>query len=186
MNLKLEKGRPQYTDNRLSKEIRCYDMLDFINAEYYHVDHIDTPADTMQACEAIDTALGCKICKNLFLTNRQKTDFYMLIMPADKPFKTKDLSAQINSARLSFAEPQFMLEFLDITPGSVSVLGLMNDKENRVKLLVDEDILKDEYIGCHPCINTTSLRVKTTDIFDRFINEVNHPKTVVSLPWYEV
>ncbi len=185
MNFKLLKGRPSSTDGRLPKDIRCYDMLDSIDAEYYCLDHTDTPANTMEACEAIDTALGCKICKNLFLTNRQKTDFYMLIMPADKPFKTKDLSAQINSARLSFAESEFMLEFLDITPGSVSVLGLMNDKDNRVRLLVDAEILNDEYIGCHPCINTTSLKVKTTDIFDKFINKVNHPKTVVSLPWYE-
>ncbi len=186
MNLKLLKGGPASLEGRLPKEVRCYELLDALGADYYHVDHTDTPADTMEACEAIDRALGCKICKNLFLCNRQKTDFYMLIMPADKPFKTKDLSAQINSARLSFAEPQFMLEFLDITPGSVSVLGLMNDKNNRVRLLVDEDILTDEYMGCHPCINTTSLKVKTTDIFDRFINKVNHPKTVVSLPWYEV
>ncbi len=186
MELKLIKGRPQNLDGRLPKEIRCYELLDRLGAEYYHVDHIDTPADTMQACEAIDKALDCKICKNLFLCNRQKTDFYMLIMPADKPFKTKDLSAQINSARLSFAEPEFMLEFLDITPGSVSVLGLMNDRQNRVKLLVDGDILNEQYIGCHPCINTTSLKIKTTDIFDKFINEVNHPKTIVNLPWYDV
>ncbi len=185
MELKLKIGRPDIS-NRLPKELRCYDALDAIGAEYYHVDHIDTPADTMEACEAIDRVLGCKICKNLFLCNRQKTDFYMLIMPADKPFKTKDLSAQINSARLSFAEPEFMLEFLDITPGSVSVLGLMNDKSCRVRLIVDKDILNDEYIGCHPCINTTSLKVKTSDIFDRFINEVKHPKTVVNLPWYEM
>ncbi len=184
MKLQLIKGRPSKLDGRLPKEIRCYELLDRIGAEYYCVDHTDTPADTMQACAAIDAALECKICKNLFLTNRQKTDFYMLIMPADKPFKTKDLSAQINSARLSFAEEEFMLKFLDITPGSVSVLGLMNDKDNRVRLLVDEDILADEYIGCHPCINTTSLKVKTTDVFDRFINEVKHTKTIVHLPWH--
>lgn len=182
----LKKGRPDSLDGRLSKEIHCYELLDRLGAEYYHVDHIDTPADTMQACEEVDGALGCMICKNLFLCNRQKTEFYMLVMPARKPFKTKDLSAQINSARLSFADSEFMLKFLDITPGSVSVLGLMNDTENRVKLLVDEDVLKDEYFGCHPCINTTSLKVKTDDIFDKFINEVHHPKTVVRLPWYEM
>lgn len=186
MKLELKMGRPACLDGRLLKEIRCYKLLDALGAEYYHVDHIDTPADTMEACEAIDIALGCKICKNLFLCNRQKTDFYMLIMPADKPFKTKDLSAQINSSRLSFADSEFMLEFLDITPGSVSVLGLMNDSDCRVKLLVDQDVLGAEYIGCHPCINTTSLKIKTADIFDRFINEVNHQKTVVSLPWYSV
>lgn len=184
MDLILESGRPQDMDGRLEKEIRCYDFLDGLGVEYYHIDHRDMPADTMEACEAVDEVLGCAICKNLFLTNRQKTAFYLLMMPANKPFKTKDLSAQINSARLSFAEPEQMLAFLDITPGSVSVLGLMNDRENRVRLIVDKDILNDEYIGCHPCINTTSLKIKTADIFDKFINAVDHNKTVVELPWY--
>lgn len=185
MDLVLKKGRPQKLDDRLPKEIRCYEFLDSLDIEYYHVDHRDMAADTMEACEAIDKALGCTICKNLFLCNRQKTAFYLLMMPANKPFKTKDLTAQINSARLSFADADAMLEYLDITPGSVSVLGLMNDKENAVRLLVDKDILNDEYIGCHPCVNTTSMKIKTHDIFDKLINAMQHDKTVVELPWYE-
>lgn len=185
MSLVLKKGRPDTDENRLPKEIRCYDFLDDLGVEYYCVDHRDMPADTMEACVAIDEALGCKICKNLFLCNRQKTSFYLLMMPANKPFKTKDLTAQINSARLSFADGEAMLKYLDITPGSVSVLGLMNDTDGVVRLLVDKDILTDEYIGCHPCVNTTSLKIKTSDIFDKFINATNHDKTVVELPWYE-
>lgn len=184
MNLSIKKGRPSDLADREEKEIRCYGFLDGLGIEYCHVDHRDMPADTMEACVAVDEALGCAICKNLFLCNRQKTEFYMLMMPANKPFKTKDLSAQINSARLSFAEPEQMLEYLDITPGSVSVLGLINDKQNAVRLIVDKDILKDEYIGCHPCVNTTSLKIKTADIFDKFIDAVDHNKTVVELPWY--
>ena len=185
MDLELKKGRADDVCDRLPKEIRCYDLLDSLGIEYYRVDHRDMPADTMEVCAAIDKALGCRICKNLFLCNRQKTAFYLLMTPADKPFKTKDLTAQINSARLSFADSDAMLEFLDITPGAVSVLGLMNDKENRVRLLVDKDIFGDEYIGCHPCVNTTSMKIKTTDVFDRFINAINHEKTTVELPWYE-
>lgn len=183
MNLKLEKGRPQDLSGRKSSEIKCYEFLDGLGIEYYRVDHIDMPACTMEACVLIDKVLGCSICKNLFLCNRQKTDFYLLMMPADKPFKTKDLTSQINSARLSFADSQAMQKFLDITPGSVSVLGLMNDANCSVKLLVDKDILKDEYIGCHPCINTTSIKIKTADVFDKLINATNHTKTVVELPW---
>ena len=179
----LQKGRPQNIEGRLPKEVRCYDFLDNLGAEYYSVDHGEFHADTMEDCVEIDKVLGCMICKNLFLTNRQKTQFYLLMMPANKPFKTKNLSAQINSARLSFADSDFMQKFLDLTPGSVSVLGRMNDKENNVKLLVDRDVLKNEYIGCHPCINTTSLKVKTSDIFDKFINATQHEKTVVELPW---
>ena len=184
MELMLKKGRPQNLDGRLPKEICCYDFLDGLGIEYYHVDHSDMPADTMEACVAIDKALGCTICKNLFLCNRQKTAFYLLMMPADKPFKTKDLTSQINSARLSFADSDAMLKYLNITPGSVSVLGLINDKDNAVRLLVDKDILGDEYIGCHPCVNTTSMKIKTNDIFDKLINAANHTKTVVELPWY--
>ncbi|MGN1320500.1 MAG: prolyl-tRNA synthetase associated domain-containing protein [Acutalibacteraceae bacterium] len=185
MNLILKKGRPELLEGRLQKEIRCYDFLDSLGVEYYHVDHRDMPADTMEACVAIDKVLDCVICKNLFLCNRQKTQFYLLMMPANKPFKTKDLSAQINSARLSFADAEFMQQFLDITPGAVSVLGLMNDKDNAVNLLVDKDVLNSEYIGCHPCVNTTSLKIKTADVFDKLINATNHNKTIVELAWYE-
>lgn len=184
MNLILQKGRPKNFDDRLPKEIRCYDFLDNLGIEYFCVDHRDMPADTMEACVAVDDALGCKICKNLFLCNRQKTQFYLLMMPADKPFKTKDLTAQINSARLSFADAEAMLKYLDITPGAVSVLGLINDKENCVRLLVDKDILSGEYIGCHPCVNTTSMKIKTADIFDKIISATNHAKIIVDLPWY--
>lgn len=182
MELILKKGRPETLVNRELKEVRCYDFLDNLNIEYYHIDHRNMAADTMEACEKIDRALGCKICKNLFLCNRQKTNFYLLMMPADKPFKTKDLTAQINSARLSFADSDAMIKYLNITPGSVSVLGLMNDKTNAVQLIVDQDVLKDEYIGCHPCVNTTSMKIKTTDIFDKFIINTNHSKVIVKLP----
>ena len=118
----------------------------------------------MEACAAIDEVLEATICKNLLLCNRQCTMFYLLMMPGDKVFKTKDLSAQIGSSRLSFADSRYMEEFLDITPGSLSILGLMNDKENRVQLLIDEDVLKHPFVGCHPCINTSSLRMETKDL----------------------
>ena len=173
------KGRPENSDGRLDKEIRSYDLLDSLGVEYERIDH--EPAMTMEVCEAIDKALGATICKNLFLCNRQQTDFYLLMMPGDKPFKTKDLSAQIGSSRLSFATPEHMEKYLDITPGSVSVLGLMNDKGNNVRLLIDDDILKGEYIGCHPCINTSSIRVKTEDMMNKVIPAMKHSPTMVKL-----
>ena len=175
----LYKGRPENEEGRLAKEIRSYDLLDSLGVEYERIDH--EPAMTMEVCEAIDKALGATICKNLFLCNRQQTDFYLLMMPGDKPFKTKDLSAQIGSSRLSFATPEHMEKYLDITPGSVSVLGLINDKENGVKLLIDEDVLKGEYIGCHPCINTSSLRIKTEDVMNKVIPAMDHSPLMVKL-----
>ena len=171
-------GRPADTTGRLQREIRTYDLLDKLGIEYKRVDH--EKAMTMEACLAVDEALGTNMCKNLFLCNRQKTQFYLLLMPGDKKFKTKELSAQINSARLSFAEAEDMIKYLDIEPGSVSVMGVMNDKENMVKLLIDEDVLKEEYIGCHPCVNTSSLKITIDDLLNKFLPATNHePSTVV-------
>lgn len=148
--MELQKGRPADTAGRLEKEIRTYDLLDRLGVEYERIDH--EPAMTMEDCKEVDQLLEAVICKNLFLCNRQKTAFYLLMIPDTKVFHTKDLSAQIGSARLSFAKPEYMEEFLDITPGSVSVMGLMNDKEHRVQLLIDEDVLDGEYIGCLPAL----------------------------------
>lgn len=177
--MKLEYGRPADTAGRLQKEIRVYDFLDGLGVEYDRIDH--EPAMTMEVCEEIDRALEATICKNLFLCNRQETDFYLLMIPGDKVFKTKDLSSQIGSARLSFASPEYMEKYLDITPGSVSVLGLMNDTDKRVRLLVDKDVLMGEYIGCHPCINTSSLRIKTVDMTEKIIPALGHTMEIVEL-----
>ena len=176
----LRVGRPSDADKRLPKEQKCYDMLDRLGVEYAGVDH--EHADTIEVCHEIESTLGAKICKNLFLTNRQQTEFYLLLMPGDKPFKTKLLSKQIGTARLSFASSEHMQELLDITPGSVSVLGLMNDG-GRVHLVIDSDLLKDEFIGCHPCINTSTLRIRTSDVIEKFLPEVGHEYAVVELPW---
>ncbi len=177
--MKLENGRPQDFEARCEVEKKCYDFLDSLNIEYYRVDH--ESAMTMEICEQIDKVLGAATCKNLFLTNRQQTNFYLLLMPGDKPFKTKDISAQIGSARLSFASGEQMEKYLGTTPGSASVLGLMNDLDGEVRLLVDRDILKEEYFGCHPCKNTSSLKIKTTDVFEKIIPALKHTPEFVTL-----
>ena len=175
----LHHGRPEDVSGRLDKEIRMYDLLDRLGVDYLRVDH--EAAMTMEACADIDAALGLQICKNLFLCNRQETVFYLLLMPGDKPFKTKDLSAQINSARLSFAKPEHMEKYLDITPGSVSVMGLMNDHDGDVRLLIDEDLLGEELFGCHPCINTSTVRFATSDLIQKIIPAMGYPYTTVRL-----
>lgn len=177
--MRIEKGRPSDLNSRLEKEIRVYDMMDELGIEYVRADH--EPLETMEACEEVDKELDVFMCKNLFLCNRQKTDFYLLLMPGDKVFKTKELSAQIGAARLSFASAEYMEEFLDITPGSVSVLGLMNDKNNRVRLLIDEDVLNSDSIGCHPCINTSSMKIKIKDLVEKILPKMGHEMTIVRL-----
>jgi Ala-tRNA(Pro) deacylase len=156
--MELYNGRPENSEGRQPRELRTYDFLDRLGIEYQRTDH--EPADNMEACNVIDAVLGVLICKNLFLCNRQKTNYYLLMMPGDKKFKTKELSSQINSARLSFAGDEDMLKYLDTLPGAVSIMGLMNDTDHAVQLLIDEDVLKDEYLGCHPCVNTSSLKLK--------------------------
>ena len=181
MTYRLEQGSPSDMEGRLEKEIRCYRLLDRLGLTYWRCDHPDANANTMEDCLAIDAILEATVCKNLFLCNRQKTEFYLLMMPGDKPFKTKELPPQLGCARLSFASPEDMEKYLDITPGSVSVLGLMNDTENKVRLLVDEDILKGEFTGCHPCINTSSLKLYTKDIFGPLLEAMHHDMTLVHL-----
>ena len=165
--MELQNGRPADAAGRMEKEIRTYNFLDELGVDYQRVDH--EAAFTMEACKEVDEALGVEMCKNLFLCNRQKTDFYLLLIPGDKVFKTKELSKQIGSARLSFASAEYMEKYLDITPGAVSIMGLMNDKN------------KEEWIGCHPCVNTSSIRVKTKDMFDTVMKAMHHEMTVVKL-----
>lgn len=179
--MELLKGSPSDMTGRQDREIRAYEFLDKLGIEFDRTDHPDEPATTMEACAKIDAILNVRICKNLFLCNRQKTNFYLLVMPGDKPFKTKELSKQMGISRLSFADETFMKEFLDLYPGSVSVLGLINDKEHRVQLVIDEDVLKEEMFGCHPCVNTSSIRFATKELTEKILPALNVTPTFVKL-----
>ena len=178
----ISKGHFTHTPDctgRPDKERRVYKLLERLDIPFEGVDHEVAP--TIEACRGIEEELGIMPCKNLFLRNRQKTMFYLLLMPGDKKFLTKDLSHQLGISRLSFAEPEYMEQYLDITPGSVSVMGLMNDTEGNVNLVIDGDILRSEYIGCHPCMNTASLKIKTRDILEKFLPYTGHTWTAVEL-----
>ncbi len=181
--MELQQGRPTDVSGRLQEEIDSYDLLDRLGVEFQRLDH--EPAMTMEICKEIDKSLQAVICKNLFLCNRQQTAFYLLMMPDDKPFKTKDVSAQIGSSRLSFASAEKMQEYLHISPGSVSVLGLMYDTENAVQLLIDKDVLTHQYVGCHPCINTSSIRFTVKDFTQKVLPALHHNPIMVELPRYE-
>lgn len=181
--MELIKGRPDNCEGRLDREVRVYDFLDSLGIEYFRTDHDE--ANTMEVCNEIDKVLGTLICKNLFLCNRQKTDFYLLMMPGDKPFKTKDITKQLGCSRLSFADSEAMLEYLDIKPGAVSIMGLINDKDNKVRLVIDRAVVEEDTIGCHPCVSTSSLKIKTDDILNVYLPAVHHEPTFVELPDYQ-
>lgn len=181
--MELVKGRPADCSGRLEREVRVYDLLDKLGIEYERTDHEE--ANTMEKCNEIDKILDTIICKNLFLCNRQQTEFYLLMMPGDKPFKTKYITKQLGCSRLSFAPSEKMLEYLDIKPGAVSIMGLMNDKDNKIQLVIDKPVVESETLGCHPCVCTSSLKFKTKDIIEKFLPAVHHEPIIVDLPWGE-
>lgn len=167
------------TDKRLPKEERVYDLLERLGVPFERVDH--DAVGTIEGCAEIEKLLDIEICKNLFLRNSKGDQYYLLMLPGGKHLVTKDLAKKIGSTRLSFGTPEKMEEYLDITPGSVSVLGLINDHENNIQLLVDNDIKKWEYFGCHPCINTSSLKIKTADLFSKILPAVGHEPVFVDI-----
>ena len=179
--MELYHGSPEDMSGRNDREIRAYRFLDELAIDFDRTDHPDEPATTMEVCEKVDAVLNVRICKNLFLCNRQKTKFYLLVMPGDKPFKTKELSGQMGISRLSFADERAMGELLDLRPGSVSVLGLMNDTEHAVQLVIDRDVLAEEYFGCHPCENTSSIRFKTADLTEKILPALHREPVLVEL-----
>lgn len=172
-------GRPKDSSGRLEKEMRAYDLFDSLGIEYQRVDH--EALETMDACEGVDKAFGVAMCKNLFLCNAQRTKFYLLLMPGYKKFLTKDLSKQIGSARLSFGSAGDMERLMEIAPGSVTVMGLMNDKDHQVQLIIDEELLKEPYMACHPCINTSSIKLRTDDVLKKLLPAIEHEPIFVRL-----
>ena len=177
MELQMFYGRPE--EVRTPREDAAYDYLDKLGIAYRRVDH--AAAETMEACAEIDRTLGVTMCKNLFLCNRQKTDFYLLLMPGDKPFRTKELSGQLGVARLSFGSAEDMEARLGLLPGSVSVMGLINDTEGQVRLLIDKDLMGAAEIGCHPLVNTSSLAFSMRELLEKVLPATGHTPTVVEL-----
>lgn len=175
----IETGRPADCSGRPEKECAVYDLLERLDIPFTRADH--PAAFTMEECEAVSQALHTPICKNLFLCNRQKTAFYLLLLPSSKLFRTKEITAQLGCARLSFAGEEQLASLLHLTPGSATIFGLQYDTENRVQLVVDRDLLDEAYFGCHPCINTSTIRLKTSDVFDRLTHALHHDYTLVTL-----
>ena len=172
-------GAPESAAGRSAAEMNTYSFLDRLGIHYLRADHAH--ADTIDDCLAVEQLLDVHICKNLFLTNRQKTDFYLLMLPGQKVFKTRQLSQALGVSRLSFASPENMQRLLGLQPGSVSVLGLINDPEHRVQLVIDREVLNEPYIGCHPCMNTSSLKIRTADLLEHILPALGVTPRIVEL-----
>lgn len=164
---------------RTPQEERIYDLLEQLALPFLRVDH--DHADTIEACLEVEGILGAKICKNLFLCDRQQTQFYLLLMPGDKPFKTKDLSPLLGCARLSFAGETHLARLLQTVPGSVSALELCFDSGHQVQLVIDRALLQDTHISGHPGQSTSTLRLTQEDLL-RYVRATGHNPTVIDLP----
>lgn len=175
--MEVHNGAP--AESRSDVENRVYESLARLEIPFTRVDH--EAAFTMEDCAAISAALEVHICKNLLLTPRNRSAFYLLCLPAEKPFSTKDFSKLIGSSRLSFATEEDLVALLGCHAGSASVLGLMNDTEHRVTLAIDRAVAEDEWFGCHPCKNTSSLRLKTRDVLEKFLPATGHEAVIVDL-----
>ena len=172
-------GRPENCEERLPKEVAVYDLLDSLGINYSRVDH--DAANTIEACIEVEKVIGVGICKNLFVCNRQKTDYYMIMMSGEKPFRTADVSKKLGVSRLSFADAEDMEKMLGVTPGSVTVMALKDDRERRVQLVIDRDIINGEYVRCHPCINTSTLKIKTDDLLRIFLRHTKHTPRIIDI-----
>lgn len=167
------------TDERDVVEANTYALLQKLQIPFDRVDHDE--AQTMEDCVEIGKVLDVDICKNLVLTPRNRSAFYLLCLPGDKHFLTKDFSKQIGSSRLSFATAEDMEALLGVHPGSASILALMNDPDHRVQLAIDRQTLEAPFFGCHPCRNTSSLKLKTSDVLEIFLKHTGHEPIIVDL-----
>ena len=173
-------GRPTNNMDMDEAEVKTYDMLDKIGMSYETICH--EAVYTMDDCETVEKQLGASICKNLFLCNRQQTQFYLLMLPSDKQFKAKNLSSELGCSRLSFADEQHMVDLLGIHPGAVTPMGVMNDKEKKVQLVIDKDLLtSSEFFGCHPCVNTATIKLNLQEFVEKFVPMTGHNYTIVTL-----
>lgn len=152
------------------------EKLNELSIAYTMLEH--QPIMTMAEGEAIANALGVKACKNLFLVNRYGEHFLPLLS-GEKRLDTKSIAKQIGSSHLSFASAYDLQDYLSVEQGAVSVLALMFDEDKRVKLIIDQDVVNQEFIGCHPCVNTCSLKLRTKDVLNRFMPAVGHEQYLI-------
>ena len=171
----IEKNRPETAAGTTEEAI--YDVLEKLGIEFSRLDRIEGDSES----EEVYGILGIRHLKNLLLCNAQKTNFYLLVMPADVPFKSSVLSKQLGTSRFSFAPEEYLMQFLHAKSGTSSILGLIFDKEHSVKLVIDERILDEKYFGCLPCTDSASLKFERDDILVKLLAFTGHSYTVVRM-----
>ena len=138
------------------------EKLDELGIKYYYYEH--PLAKTMEDCEGIGADVGAKHFKNIYACDHTETNFFIIIIRADKKFRTSEVSRKLGVSRLSFCTDEMLQENLGVVSGAVTPLALMNDKEHKTLLVVDKDILRDEMVCCHPLTSDASVAMHRYDL----------------------
>lgn len=165
------------TDERCALETKVYETLSKLSIPFELVDN--DSVESMEECIEISEKLGAEIRKTIFLCNRKKTSFYMVILPANKSFNTKEHCKKMDVSRLSFASGDLMMQHLDVAPGTATIMSLINDPDEKVELFIDKEIANSEFFACNPGANTTHLKIKTKDLLNKLLPKIDHPATII-------
>lgn len=157
----------------------AYESLEKLHISFERVDTDE--AISMEDCIEINQKLDMKMVKTLFLCNRQKTELYLFVTTADKPFKSKDFSNSLGISRLSFAPEELMENILGVKIGAATIFGVLMDKDNLVQVVFDKDVLLEEWYGCSDGTTTGYMKVKTNQIVDNFLSYIKHIPTVIQI-----
>lgn len=158
---------------------KVFALLDKLHIPYERVEN--DVVETMEECKEIDQALGTEIRKSIFLCNQKKTSFFLVVMPAEKQLDTGALEKKLGVSHLSFASGELMEKHLGTKPGSASIMGLINDEDEYVQLIMDKEVADEEWFGCNPGINTDHLKIKTQDLLKKFLPRIYHKAKIVEL-----
>lgn len=169
------------SDNYFGEDLKnnIYDTLNELNIPFQKIDN--EAITSMEECEDVENALGVEIRKSIFLCNRTKSEFYLLVMPSKKRFNTKMFSEKVVCSRTSFASTEHLKSVLGLTPGSITIMGLVNDRSHTVQLVIDSEIVNEEWFGCNAGLNTSHIKLKTRDLLDIFLKHTGHKPIVVKL-----
>ncbi|MCR1899643.1 prolyl-tRNA synthetase associated domain-containing protein [Irregularibacter muris] len=167
------------SDDRTKTEKTVFSLLQKLNIPFERVDN--DVVETMEECEEINQVLGTEIRKSIFLCNRKKTSFFLVVMPANKSLDVKSLGRKIGVSGLSFASGELMEKHLGAKPGSASVMGLVNDEDDYVQLIIDKEVAEAEWFGSNTGMNTSHIKIKTSDLLHKFLPQIGHKAEMIEL-----
>lgn len=170
-----------YSPDNFKTELqkKVYDTLNELSIRYERVD--TSEAITMEDCLEIEKKLNVKMVKTLFLCNQQKTKFYLFVTTSSKRFDSKIFSRQLQISRVSFANEELMLSKIKTKIGSATIFGLLMDETKEVQLVIDKEVLNEEYYGCSDGTTTGYMKITTKDILDKVIPCTNHEFNIIEM-----